>query len=137
MTATLYRGGRVLVCDGATPPAEALVVRNGRVLAAGPRVAMERVAGPAAEHVDVRGATVMPGLIDTHPHLLHFGAFAEPLVDLSDARDHADIVARLARRAAETPAGAWIMATPVGEPHYFLRRSWRDLAEGMLPDRHV
>jgi len=29
------------------------------------------------------------------------------------------------------------MTTPVGEPHYFLRRSWRDLAEGALPDRHV
>jgi predicted amidohydrolase YtcJ len=27
------------------------------------------------------------------------------------------------------------MATPVGEPHYFLRRSYRDLAEGQLPDR--
>jgi predicted amidohydrolase YtcJ len=79
----------------------------------------------------------MPGLVDTHPHLLHFGAFAEPLVDLSDARDHDDIVARIARRAAATPAGDWIMATPVGEPHYFLRRSWRDLAEGTLPDRRV
>jgi hypothetical protein len=29
------------------------------------------------------------------------------------------------------------MATPVGEPHYFIRRSYRDLAEGTLPDRHV
>jgi hypothetical protein len=25
----------------------------------------------------------------------------------------------------------------VGEPHYFIRRSWRDLKEGVLPDRHV
>ena len=29
------------------------------------------------------------------------------------------------------------MTTPVGEPHYFHRRSYRDLAEGALPDRHV
>ena len=29
------------------------------------------------------------------------------------------------------------MTTPVGEPHYFIRRSYRDLAEGALPDRHV
>src|SRR4029453_6434428 len=33
--------------------------------------------------------------------------------------------------------GTWIRTTPVGEPHYFIRRSWRDLAEGYLPDRHV
>ena len=31
--ATLYRGGRVLVLDGVTPPQEALVVRDGRVAA--------------------------------------------------------------------------------------------------------
>lgn len=29
------------------------------------------------------------------------------------------------------------MTTPVGEPHYFHRRSYRNPAEGTLPDRHV
>ena len=29
------------------------------------------------------------------------------------------------------------MTTPVGEPHFFVTRSWRDLAEGRLPDRQV
>ncbi|HXJ35191.1 MAG TPA: amidohydrolase family protein [Candidatus Eisenbacteria bacterium] len=134
---TLYHGGRVLVMDGGTPPAEALVVRDGKVAAVGTASDMARVAGAGAVRVPVGGATIMPGLVDTHPHLIHFGAFAEPLVDLSDARDHDDIVARLARRAAGTPPGEWVMATPVGEPHYFLRRSWRDLPERMLPDRHV
>jgi len=28
------------------------------------------------------------------------------------------------------PPGEWIMATPVGGPHYFIRRSWRGPAEG-------
>lgn len=134
---TLYSGGRILVLDDETPPAEALVVRKGRVAGLGAAAEMASLAGPSARRVPLDGATVMPGLIDTHPHLLHFGAFAELLVDLADARDHDDIVARVRRRAAETPAGEWIMATPVGEPHYFLRRSWRDLAEGCLPDRHV
>jgi len=57
------------------------------------------------------------------------------LVDLSDARDHDDIVARLRKRAESTKPGEWIVATPVGEPHYFIRRNWRDLAERRLPDR--
>jgi len=137
VTTTLYLGGRVLPCDGATPPAEALVVRDGFVAGVGPREAMVQLAGRGAEQVDVRGATVLPGFVDTHPHLLHFGAFAEPLVDIADARSHDDIVERIRRRAAITPPGEWIMTTPVGEPHYFIRRSWRDLAEGRLPDRHV
>ncbi|MGH7788311.1 MAG: amidohydrolase, partial [Candidatus Binatia bacterium] len=111
--------------------------RDGLVAGIGGRADMERLAGPGAARVDLRGATLLPGLVDTHPHLLHFGAFAFPLVDLADARDHADIVRRLATKAAATAAGEWVMATPIGEPHYFLRRSWRDLAEGALPDRHV
>jgi predicted amidohydrolase YtcJ len=137
MTTTVYTGGRVLVCDGATPPTDALAVRDGRVAGVGARDAMLRLAGPGAQVVDVRGATILPGFIDTHPHVLHFGAFAEPLVDIADARSHDEIAARIRARAATTPRGEWIMTTPVGEPHYFIRRSWRDLAEGRLPDRRV
>ena len=85
----------------------------------------------------MHGATILSGLVDTHPHLMHFGTFAEPLVDIADARSHDDIVERIRARAADTPAGEWIMTTPVGEPHYFLRRSWRNLAEGQLPGRRV
>ena len=38
---------------------------------------------------------------------------------------------------ATAPPGEWILATPAGGPHYFIRCSWRDLAEGELPDRTV
>jgi len=132
----LYTGGRVLVLDGTTPPGDALVVRGATIAGVGSQEDMIRLAGSGAERVDLRGATVMPGLIDTHPHVLHFGAFSHPLVDLADARSHDDIVRRVRARAETTPAGDWIMTTPVGEPHYFLRRSYRDLAEGRLPDRN-
>jgi predicted amidohydrolase YtcJ len=134
---TLYAGGRVYVLDGQTPPGEAIVVRDGKVAGVGSDSDMRRLAGQGAERIDVRGAAIMPGLVDTHPHLLHFGSFAYPLVDIADARSHADIVERVRARAATTPAGEWIMTTPVGEPHYFIRRSYRDLSERRLPDRHT
>jgi predicted amidohydrolase YtcJ len=137
MATTVYVGGRVHACDGSTPPAEALLERDGRVIGVGRRDEMERLAGAGAERVSVRGATILPGLIDTHPHVLHFGVFSHPLVDLSDAPSHEDIVTRVQARAATTPPGEWIMTTPVGEPHYFVRRSWKDLAERRLPDRSV
>ncbi len=135
--ALLFTGGRVLVLDGPAREAQALLVRAGRVVAAGDRAELRAAAGSGAREIDLDGATALPGLIDTHPHLLHFGVLSEPLVDIGDARSHADIVERIAQRAEAEPAGEWIMATPVGEPHYFLRRSWRDLAEGELPDRAV
>ena len=86
MPNTVYMGGRVLVGDGATTPANAVVVHEGRVAAVGTRDAMVRIGGRGAEQVDVHGATILPGLVDTHPHLMHFGTFAEPLVDIADAR---------------------------------------------------
>src|SRR5690606_2731724 len=90
-----------------------------------------------ARRIDMRGGTLMPGIIDTHPHILHFAAQKAPLVDLTTAVNHDDIVERIRRRAAVTPKGQWILTTPVGEPHYFRRRSYRDLEERRLPDRHV
>lgn len=135
--AQVYVNGRILILDGLTSPQEALVVRGGVVIGSGGRDDMIRLAGKDAQVIDVDGQTLMPGLIDTHPHLLHFAARAYHLVDLTDAVDHDDIVRRLRERAAVTKPGEWIIATPVGEPHYFIRRSWRDLAERRLPDRWV
>lgn len=135
--AIVFYGGRVIAGDkhGARPAA--LAIRNGRVVALGDLEEVQAGAGPGARLLNLEGATVLPGLIDTHPHLMHFGVLAEPLVDLSDAVDHWDIVTRIAAKADQTPAGEWVMATPIGEPHYFTRRSWRDLAEHELPDRNV
>lgn len=135
--AQIYVNGRVHILDGRKQPQEALVVRGGAVIGSGKRDDMMAFAGKDAQVMDVDGQTIMPGLIDTHPHLLHFAARAYAAVDLSDARDHDDIVERLRKRAAVTKPGEWIVATPVGEPHYFIRRNWRHLAERRLPDRWI
>lgn len=137
MRRTLIHGGTVLTCDGVTAPQQALVIEGGRIAALGSTEDMMQFAGPGAERLDVEGATVLPGLVDTHPHAMHFAALALPLVDLSDARNHGEIVARIAARARVTPPGEWIQCTPVGEAHYFIRRSYRDLAESRLPNRHI
>ncbi|MCX5426046.1 amidohydrolase [Streptomyces sp. NBC_00078] len=131
----VYTHGEVLLDAGET--AEAILVRDGRVAAVGSSEEVLRAADPQTERLSLDGATVIPGLVDTHPHLLHFTTFKAPLVDLSQARNHDEIVEAIRRKAAQTPKGEWIRTTPVGEPHYFNRRSYRDLAEGALPDRHV
>ncbi len=135
--ATVFRNGRVLTMETGEPVFDALGVRDGRVVAAGSVADVRRAVGTGAHEVDLRGASLMPGIVDTHPHVIHFGVIEGATVDIKDAVSHDDIVRRIAARAATTPKGEWIMTTPVGEPHYFLRRGWRDLREGRLPDRHV
>jgi predicted amidohydrolase YtcJ len=114
----LYRGGRIRAMDDRVRgDATALVVRDGRVVACGSDDDMKSAAGAVATVVELDGATVLPGFVDTHPHLFHFSLLEYPLVKLWDAANYDDIVRRIRERAAATPAGQWIMATPVGEPH--------------------
>jgi predicted amidohydrolase YtcJ len=137
LSSFVIRDALVRTCDAAGTVAEAVAVRDGRIAAVGTLDEATAAAGADAQSVSAEGGVLLPGLVDTHPHVMHFSIFSEGLVDLADATNHGEIEARFRARAAETPEGEWVMATPVGEPHYFLRRSWRDLAEGELPDRHV
>ncbi|MGE0749965.1 MAG: amidohydrolase [Variibacter sp.] len=134
-----YRNGVIFpfAQTNVAQPAAALLTEGQRVVAVGSEEDVGQVAARDAEQIDLHGATLLPGLIDAHPHLLHYGSLHEPLVDIQDAASHDEIVARIAARAKVTPPGEWIMTTPVGEPHYFIRRSYEDLAEGDLPPREV
>ena len=132
----VYTDGQVIV-DSRGPAAEAIWIRDGRIGAVGTAEDVTAAAGADAQRQSLDGAVVIPGLIDTHPHLLHFAGFRAGLVDLAEVRNHDEIVTALREKAQQTPKGKWVAATPVGEPHYFKRRGYRDLAEGELPDRHV
>ena len=62
--------------DGDPRTHDALGVRDGRVVARGSVADVRGAAGAGAQVVDLAGATLMPGLVDTHPHLIHFGVLA-------------------------------------------------------------
>ena len=89
----------------AQPRARALAIRAGKILAVGDSVA-EQI-GPATQVLDLHGATVIPGLIDSHVHMAGFGAMVETF-DLRSVNSIAEVAALVARRAAALPAGAWV-----------------------------
>ena len=65
----IFTNGQVLTVDEHFSIAEALAVRDDRVLAVGTTAAIEALAGPETERVDLQGKTVIPGIIDPHLHL--------------------------------------------------------------------
>jgi predicted amidohydrolase YtcJ len=89
---------------GDRPPAEALLIRGGRIAAAGTEAEVRAAALPGArvEHVD---GVVTPGLTDAHVHLTTW-ALARRQVDLNAARTLDDGVAAVAE-AARTGEG-WV-----------------------------
>jgi hypothetical protein len=74
--------GKIALMDDQLTNVQALAIRNRRVLALGTNDEIKELAGPATEMIDVKGRTVLPGIIDshTHPHLWlynHFGSDPE------------------------------------------------------------
>ncbi|MCU0759438.1 MAG: amidohydrolase [Steroidobacteraceae bacterium] len=66
---TLYVGADVVTVDDARPAAEALAVKDGRILAVGSRADLERAhQGAATQVVDLAGKALLPGFLDAHSH---------------------------------------------------------------------
>jgi enamidase len=63
-------GAKVLTGDSNQPAAEAVALAGERIRAVGPSAEIRRLAGPGTRVVDLRGRTVIAGLIDAHVHLL-------------------------------------------------------------------
>ncbi|MCL6521965.1 MAG: amidohydrolase [Firmicutes bacterium] len=106
------------------PAAEApaaLAVAGGRILAAGPAGEVLGLRGPRTEVVDLEGAWLLPGLIDSHAHLLALGLAAQEL-DLSDSRSPEELESRLRRYAAEHPELPWITGRGWDESRWPERR---------------
>jgi len=75
VTATLIlTNARVLTMDPGRPRAAAVAIRGDRILALGGRAAIEALAGPGTEVIDCKGATLLPGFVESHLHLVLGGA---------------------------------------------------------------
>ena len=116
---------------------QSLLVRDGRIAAAGPAGQVRAAAGPGARVLRLDGAAIIPGLIDAHCHVSDVGYLAAA-ADCSQpsAPDIPAIQARLREVAGRTPPGAWV--TGSGYVEYKLREdrhpTRRDL-DAAVPDR--
>ncbi len=110
MTADLIlTGGTVRTLDPASTVAQAVAVRDGRIMAVGSAEEVAGLRGPATEVVELDGRTVIPGVHDGHIHLAMWAANRpEYSIDLSRATSVREAVDAVARRVAERPAGSWV-----------------------------
>ncbi|MCE8530476.1 amidohydrolase [Ruegeria pomeroyi] len=70
---TIYTGGPILTVDDAQPRAEAVAVKDGRVLAVGDLSDLLARQGDATKVFDLDGRTMLPGFVDSHGHVVMGG----------------------------------------------------------------
>ena len=66
----VFYNGKVFTGEPEHPYAEAVAIRGDKIVAVGAQVDVEKAAGTDAEKIDLQGKTLLPGLIDSHAHVM-------------------------------------------------------------------
>ena len=122
--------------SGWQPDAEAVATRDGEILFVGETVEALKYAGETTRIVDLAGATVVPGLVDSHTHVFELGAKLDS-VDLTDVATEEEAVALIAARAKSVPAGEWIIGAGWDEGAWANRYPDKVLLSEAVPDNPV
>ncbi len=130
----ILTGARVWTADPVLPWAEALAVRDGRLVYVGAAGGVNAHRGPATRAIDAGGRLVVPGFNDSHLHLMS-GALSLERVDLIEDQSVSAVQERI-RAFARANAGApWVLgrgwlygAFPGGLPN-------REQLDAVVPDR--
>ncbi len=106
---TVLFNGKVVTLDAAAPTAEALAVRDGKIIAVGRSADIRNLAGPGTQVIDLAGRTVIPGLIDSHMHAIRAALFYATEVNWIGAHSIPEAMARIKAAAQRAKPGQWII----------------------------
>ena len=100
--------GRILTMNPGDSIAQALAVRDGKIIAVGTDREILRLAGATTLRIDLNGRTATPGLIDSHAHIADGGVEELYHVHLGDASTVAEVVRRVRAGIARLKPGEWL-----------------------------
>jgi hypothetical protein len=122
--------------EGWRPDAEAVAVKGGKILFVGASAEAARYAGESTRTLDVSGATVIPGLIDSHTHVAGLGEL-ESQVSLFGVKTEEEAVERVVAARSSVAKGEWILARGWDDSDWASRYPTWDLLSEKFPDNPV
>lgn len=129
MADMILMNGRITTLDPVTPDAAAIAIGNGKVLATGPIAEIMRLKEPKTQIIDLGGRRVIPGLNDSHTHLIRGGLNFTMELRWENVPSLADALRLLAEQAARTPAPQWVRVIGGWSEFQFAERRMPTLEE--------
>lgn len=128
----------VTTLDRENPRAEAVAIREGRFLVVGSEQEV-RAAAPDATVIDAHGRRMIPGLIDSHMHIIRGGLNFNMELRWDGVPTLADAMAMLKAQVDRTPAPQWVRVVGGFTEHQFAEKRLPTLAElnAVAPDTPV
>ena len=135
----VVHNARIATLDAKNTTAQALAVRDGKLVAIGSNAAVLKLAGPGTRRIDAGGRAVIPGLIDSHMHGIRAALSYSTEVNWIGANSVAEAMARLKDKAAKSAPGAWLIVAGGWTEQQFAERRKPTLAEVLAaaPDNPV
>jgi predicted amidohydrolase YtcJ len=129
--------GKIVTMDRGNTTVGEVTIQDGRFTAVGPR-GNQRMS-PCTREINLRGRTVVPGLIDNHNHIVLLGIRPGYHTPLEGTASIAEVQAVLKARAKSVPAGAFITSMGGWNPAQFAEKRLPTLAEldAAAPDHPV
>jgi predicted amidohydrolase YtcJ len=104
----IFSNGKIITVDERFTIAQAVAIKGDRVVAVGSNQEIARLAGAGTRKIDLKGKSVIPGLIDNHMHLLRAGQTWELEVRLDGVESRKQAVEMLENRAKAIGPGKWV-----------------------------
>jgi predicted amidohydrolase YtcJ len=104
---TVFLNGNVHTVNDAQPQAEAIAIKGDRILFVGSNDDAKKYFGPATRTIDLKGKTVVPGLTDSHYHILGVGERLTHL-NLESATRRDLFLGKIKEQTQEVGMGRWI-----------------------------
>lgn len=131
--------GRFSTLDRANPAPAAVAIADGRFLATGTEAEMRALAGPQTQILDLGGRRAIPGLIDSHMHIIRGGLNYNMELRWDGVRSLGQAMEMLKRQVAVTPPPQWVRVVGGFTEHQFAEKRLPTLDEinAVAPDTPV
>lgn len=126
---TIFVNGKITTLDPAAPRASAVAVHNGKFARVGSDKDVQELRGPSTKEIDLNRRTVIPGLNDSHLHLIRGGLNFNLELRWDGVPSLADALRMLKDQARRTPPPQWVRVVGGWTEQQFAERRMPTLEE--------